>query len=101
MYNSMKKLSIRKVLGWCLVPFPCLFLSFIFRLIFGRRQLLGVGQVVDGDGQEDVEQGVVAEQGQDDEVEGVDHSGSVPALGLDALVHDLVPVLAGQHLGRI
>ena len=70
----------------------------VLRLVLGRRELLRVGQVVDGDGQEDVEQGVVAEEREDDEVEAVDHPGAVAALGLDPLVHDLVPVLAGQHL---
>jgi len=49
-------------------------------LVLSGRQLLRVGQVVDGDGQEDVEQGVVAEEGEDDEVEGVDHSGAMAAL---------------------
>ena len=63
-----------------------------------RPAYLSVGQVVDGDGQEDVQEGVVAEQGQDDEVERVNHSGSVAPLGLDALVHHLVPVFAGQDL---
>ena len=59
---------------------------------------LSVRQVVNGDGQEDVEKGVVAEQGQDDEVERVNHSGSMAPLGLDALVHHLVPVFAGEDL---
>ena len=62
------------------------------------RAYLSVCQVVDGDGQEDVEEGVVAEQGQDDEVERVNHSGSMAPLGLDALVHHLVPVFAGEDL---
>ncbi len=49
-------------------------------LVLGCCQLLRVGQVVDGDGQEDVEQGVVAEEGEDDEVKGVDHSGAMATL---------------------
>ena len=42
-------------------------------------------QRVDGDGQEDVEEGVVAEEGQEDEVQRVDEAGASTALGLDAL----------------
>ena len=49
-------------------------------------------------GQEHVEQCVVSEEREDDEVQRVDHPRSVPALGDDAVVHDLVPVLAGQDL---
>ena len=73
-------------------------MRFILRLIFSGRQFLRVRQVVDGDGQEYVEQGVVAEECEDDEIEGVDHSGAMAALRLDALVHHLVPVFAGQNL---
>ena len=48
--------------------------------------LLRLAKRVDGDGQEDVEQGVVAEEGQEDEVEGVDEAGASSSLGLDALI---------------
>jgi len=76
-------------------------LSFIFRLIFCCRQFLRVRQVVNSDGQEDVEQGVVAEERQYDEVERVNHSGSMTTLRLDALVHHLVPVFTGQDLFEV
>ena len=74
-----------------------LFILF-FLLFFGRSELLGVGQVVDGDGQEDVEKSVIAEQHEDDKVQGINHSPSRAALGLDALVHDFVPILTRQYL---
>ena len=67
-------------------------------LVLRRRQLLRVGQVIDSDGQEHVQQGVVAEQGQDDEVERVDVARAMPPLRLDALVHHFVPILPGQDL---
>ena len=72
----------------------------VLSLIFGRSQLLRIGQIVDGDGQEDVEQGVVAEEREDDEVERVDVARSVASLGLYALIHDLVPVLARENLNN-
>ncbi len=69
------------------------------RLLLRGRQLLRTGQVVDGNGQEDVQQCVVAEQYQNDEVHRVDHAALVDAaLRLDRLVHHLVPVLAGENL---
>ena len=55
-------------------------------LLLRSRQLLGVGQVVHGDGKEHVEEGVVAEEGEHDEVQGVDVARPVPALRLDALI---------------
>ena len=48
--------------------------------------LLRLAQRVDGDGQEDVEEGVVAEEGQEDEVQRVDEAGASSALRLDALL---------------
>ena len=67
--------------------------------------LLGLGQGgrlverVAGDGEEHVEEGVVAEEGEHHEVEAVDVSvGLAPALGVDGRVHDLVPVLAREDL---
>ena len=48
--------------------------------------LLRLAQRVDGDGQEDVEQRVVAEQRQEDEVQRVDEAGASSALRLDALL---------------
>ncbi len=55
-------------------------------------------QVVDSNGQEDVEQGVVPEERENDEIQRVDVARPVAALGLDALIHHLVPVLTGQDL---
>ena len=69
-------------------------------LLLHGGHLLGLAQTVDGDGQEDVEQGVVAEHGEEDEVERLDQAGLGAALGLDAVVHDLVPVLARENLER-
>ena len=59
---------------------------------------MGVGEIVHGNSEEHVEEGVVTEQGEDNEVEGVDHAVTDPTLGDDAVVHHLVPVLASQHL---
>ena len=44
-------------------------------LLLQRRHLLSLAQRVDGDGEEDVEQGVVAEQRQEDEVGAVHLAG--------------------------
>ena len=46
-------------------------------LVLRGRELLRVGEIVHGDGEEHVEQGVVAEQRQHDEVQRVDHAGPV------------------------
>ena len=43
-------------------------------LILGCSELLGVGEIVHGNGEEHVEQGVVTKQGQHDEVQRVDHT---------------------------
>ena len=67
-------------------------------LVLRRSELLSVGEVVHSDGEEDVEEGVVTKEGQDNEVERVDHAVADPTLGLDPVVHHLVPVLASQHL---
>ena len=58
-------------------------------LVLGRGQLLRVGEVVHGDGEEDVEEGVVPEEGEHDEVERVDHAVADAALRHDAVVHHL------------
>jgi hypothetical protein len=42
-------------------------------LIFCCGELLSIGKIVHGNGEEDVEEGVVTEQGQHDEVQRVDH----------------------------
>ncbi len=42
-------------------------------LIFCCSELLGIGKIVHGNGEEYVEEGVVTEQGQHDEVQRVDH----------------------------
>ncbi len=42
-------------------------------LIFSCGELLSIGKIVHGNGEEDVEEGVVPEQGQHDEVQRVDH----------------------------
>ena len=67
-------------------------------LILRCSELLSVGEIVHSDGEEDVEEGVVAEEGEDDEVERVDHAVADAPLGHDPVVHHLVPVLARQHL---
>lgn len=53
---------------------------------------------VDSDSQENVEQCVVAKQGEEDEVARVDEAGASATLRLDAQVHDLVPILTSQDL---
>ena len=55
-----------------------------------RGHLLRLPQRVDGDGQEHVEQRVVAEQRQEDEVQRVDQAGARPALRLDALKKEIL-----------
>ena len=67
-------------------------------LVLRCSELLSVGEIVHSDGKEDVEEGVVTEEGEDDEVERVDHAVADPPLGHDPVVHHLVPVLARQHL---
>ena len=63
---------------------------------------VGVGQVVDGDGQEYVEEDVVAGDEEDDEVEAEEHPVRLDAAkGLDAVVHHHVPILARQDLQRV
>ena len=71
---------------------------FLTNLVLRCSELLSVGEIVHSDGEEDVEEGVVAEEGEDDEVERVDHAVADATLGLDPVVHHLVPVLASQHL---
>lgn len=70
-----------------------LLLVLLLLLLFGGAQLLRIRKIVDGDSQEDVQQGVVAEEHQHDEVERMGH-----ALRLDTLVHHLVPVFSSQDL---
>ena len=54
---------------------------------------------VTGDSQEDVEQSVVSTQGQHHKVESVHQTAFLGTpLGVDCIVHDLVPVLASQYL---
>ena len=67
-------------------------------LVLRCSQFLSVGEIVHSDGEEDVEEGVVTKEGEDNEVERVDHAVADPALGDDPVVHHLVPVLASQHL---
>jgi len=67
-------------------------------LLLHGRHLLRLAQAVHSDGQEDVEQRVVAEHGQKDEVEGVDEALARASLRLDAVVHHLVPILASEDL---
>ena len=43
-------------------------------LVLSCGELLGIGKVVHGNGQEDIEKGVVTKQGEDNEVERVDHA---------------------------
>ena len=49
-------------------------------LILGCSELLGVGEIVHGNGEEHVEERVVAEHGQKDEVERVDQARLVTTL---------------------
>ena len=73
-------------------------LVFVLSVIF---EGVGVGQVVDGDGQEDVKEDVVTTDEEDDEVEaGEDADALHAAEGLDAVVHDHVPILTGQDLWK-
>ena len=54
---------------------------------------------VAGDGQEDVEEGVVTREGQEDKVDGeLEAALGHPARGIDGSVHYIVPVLLRQHL---
>ena len=69
-----------------------------FYLLLSGSQLLGIGQVVDSDGQENVEQSVIAKESENDKVQRVNHARAMSALRLDPLVHDFVPVFAGEHL---
>ena len=75
-------------------------LFFFLGFLVGGRETLGVGQVVDGDGQEDVEQNVVAANEQRDEVEEREDGaqGREATIRPDARVHHFVPVLAGEYL---
>ena len=67
----------------------------LFSLCEGR----GLVERVAGDGQEDVEQGVISAQGQQHEVQGVDHPAALAAaLRVDGRVHHLVPILSSQNL---
>ncbi len=62
-------------------------------------QGIGVSQVVDGDGQEDVQEDVVTTDEENDEVHaGEDADGVDTTEGLDAVVHHDVPILTGQDL---
>ena len=45
-----------------------------FYLIFRSSQFLCIGKIVNGNGQENIEQGVVTEQRQHNEVQRVDHA---------------------------
>ena len=54
---------------------------------------------VAGDGQEDVEEGVVTREGEEDKVDGeLEAAPGHPARGFDGSVHYIVPVLLRQHL---
>lgn len=59
---------------------------------------LGIGQIVNGDSQEHIEQRVVAKQHKDDEVETVDHALLGASLRSDPVVHHLVPILSREDL---
>uniref|UniRef100_A0A1I8JGJ3 Amino_oxidase domain-containing protein n=1 Tax=Macrostomum lignano TaxID=282301 RepID=A0A1I8JGJ3_9PLAT len=74
-----------------------LLLVSLFLIVLG---VVRIGQVVHGDGQEDVQQDVVAADEQNDKVEGHQdaHQAANAAVAVDAIVHDDVPVFAGQNL---
>ena len=61
-----------------------------------RRSLV---QRVTGDGQKDVEECVVSAESEHHEVEGV-HEAALPwpPLGVDGVIHDLVPVFTSEYL---
>ena len=83
------------------VPQPPLLPPLVFlRLLLLRDvQALRVRQVVHRDGQEHVEEDVVAADEQRDEVDGQQQAvGLGPPVRVDAVVHDQVPVLARQYL---
>ena len=50
------------------------------------------------DSQKYIEERVVSKEGENDEVKRVNHSRTVSTLWLNALIHNLIPILAGQHL---
>ena len=71
----------------------------VFFLLSVVIQGIGVSQVVYGDSQEDIEQDVVTADEEDDKVwDGKDSDGLDPAEGLDAVVHNDVPILTGEDL---
>ncbi len=68
-------------------------------IVIGLLNGIGVCEVVDGDGQENVEQDVVAAHEEDDEVHAGDESDAIdPAKRLDSVVHDHVPIFTGKNL---
>ena len=72
----------------------------LFLLNLTVCQFLGVGEIVDGDGEEDVEQSVVAENDEHKEVDGVDEAPVSTAFRSNRVVHYDIPIFIGQNLIR-
>ena len=72
--------------------------TFFFRFLCGR-QFGRLVQRIAGNGQKDVEEAIVAAEGEHYEVDTVDY----PTVGSSALrddgsVHNMIPILLGEHL---
>jgi len=76
---------------------PHLFIL-LFLLLFSSCELLCIGQIINSNGQEHIEQCVVTKEHQDNEVERINHASST--LWPDTIVHDFVPVLPSQNLNK-
>lgn len=90
---------VYSAVGWgniypCFSAFFALFSSLIF-------QSISISQVVDSDGQEDVEEDVVTTDEQNDEVDAGDDANALDsAESLDAIVHHHVPILTSEDLNE-
>ena len=91
----------------------CLFLFFVF------GEFMRVGQIIHSNSQEDIQQSIytkspnanqckcnerltIAEEKQNDEIEGVDHPLAVcSSLRNDTIVHNLIPIFTCKDLSRI
>ena len=95
-YSSENLHCIRPWRHWSVGCAQCRLSRFfvLFFLFFTGRHLLGLTQRVHSNGQEHVEQGVIAEHGQKYEVKRINQTRTSTPLGLDALIHDLIPILA-------
>lgn len=72
---------------------------FYFFFLFGSGKRLGIGQIVDGDSQEDVQENIITANEENDVVEGDEHAEAADAAKrFNTVVHDRVPILTGQDL---